>query len=336
MYIYKWDPELSNPTQNQATSLDMSTDTGTTHHRYSNISSNIQSFDSSTPPYQEALKNSGYDYKLNFDPQPPREKLPRNRNAIWFNKYSVNVVCKCTVSTSPPTSATNFLIAIDECFPKNNPLNKILNRNTLKLSYSCMPNIQNIISSHNKLVITKATQHNTTTHSACRMRMQLLQKKGTSKTRYLNHTSSFQNEKRKHGTELSKHIWPLKQSNSQHSIRWKIIKKCQPYSNRTKRCNLCLYEKFIIYCHRELSSLNKRNELISICRHRKKHLLCNQWFSILVTRTKRNITTTWRHLPNKHLKFYWNNTRRNIHLTSVTSFALAIRNKFVVNKVLMK
>ena len=158
MYIYKWDPELSNPTQNQATSLDMSTDTGTTHHRYSNISSNIQSFDSSTPPYQEALKNSGYDYKLNFDPQPPREKRPRNRNAIWFNPpYSVNV-------------ATNighkFLKAIDECFPKNHPLNKILNRNTLKLSYSCMPNIQNIISSHNKLVLTKAAQQHTA-HAEC-------------------------------------------------------------------------------------------------------------------------------------------------------------------------
>ena len=123
------------------------------NRRLSNISSNKQSFDSSTPLYQEALKNSGYDYKLNFDPQPQREKRPRNRNAIWFNPpYSVNV-------------ATNighkFLKAIDECFPKNHPLNKILNRNTLKLSYSCMPNIQNIISSHNKLVLTKAAQQHT-------------------------------------------------------------------------------------------------------------------------------------------------------------------------------
>ena len=92
----------------------------------------------------------------------------------------------------------------------------------------------------------------------------------------LNDVISFRNEKRKRATELSKHIWSLKQSNTRHSIRWKIIKKCQPYSNRTKRCNLCLYEKFIIICHPELSSLNKRNELISTCRHRKKHLLCNQ------------------------------------------------------------
>ena len=87
---------------------------------------------------------------------------------------------------------------------------------------------------------------------------------GTFKTRYLNHTSSFRNKKSKkrHSLELSKHIWSLKESNTRFSIKWKIIKKCQPCSNKTKRCNLCLYEKLIIIRHPELSSLNKRNELI--------------------------------------------------------------------------
>ena len=42
-----------------------------------------------------------------------------------------------------------FLNMIDECFPKSHRLHKIFNRNTLKLSYSCM---QNIISSYNKLM----------------------------------------------------------------------------------------------------------------------------------------------------------------------------------------
>ena len=95
----------------------------------------------------------------------------------------------------------------------------------------------------------------------------------TFKTRYLNHTSSFRNKTKKHATELSKHIWKLKDSNTPYIINWKIIKKSQPYSNKTKRCNLCLSEKFIIIYHPELSSLNKRNELISACRHRKKYLL---------------------------------------------------------------
>ncbi len=39
--------------------------------RLSNISSDRQSFESAIPPYQEALKNSGHDYKLHYNPQPP-------------------------------------------------------------------------------------------------------------------------------------------------------------------------------------------------------------------------------------------------------------------------
>ena len=91
--------------------------------RLSNISSDRRSFDSAAPPYQEALKKSGLDYNLKYNPQPPKPKRHRNRNVIWFNPpYSVNV-------------ATNighkFLQAVDECFPPNHCLNKIFNRNTL-------------------------------------------------------------------------------------------------------------------------------------------------------------------------------------------------------------
>ena len=43
----------------------------------------------------------------------------------------------------------------------------------------------------------------------------------------------------------------------------------------SKRCNLCLKEKFLIICRPELSTLNKRNELVSSCLHRNKALLCN-------------------------------------------------------------
>ena len=99
---------------------------------------------------------------------------------------------------------------------------------------------------------------------------------GPFKTRFNNHTSSFRNPQHKHATELSTYIWNLKESNTPYSIKWRIIKQCRPYSNKTKKCNLCLYEKFVIICHPELSSLNTRNELISTCRHRKKQLLSSQ------------------------------------------------------------
>ena len=38
--------------------------------RLSNISSDKRSFGAAIPPYQEALRRSGYNYKLNYNPQP--------------------------------------------------------------------------------------------------------------------------------------------------------------------------------------------------------------------------------------------------------------------------
>ena len=51
-----------------------------------------------------------------------------------------------------------FLSLIDVHFPKSNPLHKIFNRNTIKLSYSCMPSVRTIISNHNKLELNKPEQ----------------------------------------------------------------------------------------------------------------------------------------------------------------------------------
>ena len=38
-------------------------------------------------------------------------------------------------------------------FPKNNPLSKIFNKNTVKISYSCTRNIKSIILGHNKQIL---------------------------------------------------------------------------------------------------------------------------------------------------------------------------------------
>ena len=95
------------------------------------------------------------------------------------------------------------------------------------------------------------------------------------KTRYRNHTASFRHAKHKNSTELSKHTWNLKDNNIDHFISWRILSSNSPYSSSSKRCNLCLKEKFLIICRPELSTLNKRNELVSSCRHRNKALLRN-------------------------------------------------------------
>ena len=97
----------------------------------------------------------------------------------------------------------------------------------------------------------------------------------TFKTRYNGHNSTFRNANQRYSTTLSSYVWILKDSDIPHTIHWKIIAKCKPYSNNTRRCNLCLHEKFLIICRPDMSSLNKRNELIGTCRHSKKFLLCN-------------------------------------------------------------
>ena len=49
--------------------------------------------------------------------------------------------------------ARNFLRLIDKHFPKTNKLHKIFNRNTVKVSYSCMGNVRSSISRHNKHIL---------------------------------------------------------------------------------------------------------------------------------------------------------------------------------------
>ena len=104
------------------------------------------------------------------------------------------------------------------------------------------------------------------------------------KTRWRNHQMSFKHEKRRNDTELSKYLWKLKEKKEGYSISWKIIAKAKAYSNTTKRCNLCITEKFFILSNPQMATLNKRNELISNSRHRRKYILKYSWnFSIFLS-----------------------------------------------------
>ena len=95
------------------------------------------------------------------------------------------------------------------------------------------------------------------------------------KSRFANHKQSFRNETYSNQTELSKHVWQLKNAKVDYTITWKILDRAQSYSNATKRCKLCTLEKFYIICKQKLATLNKRTELASTCRHANKFLLKN-------------------------------------------------------------
>ena len=68
---------------------------------------------------------------------------------------------------------------------------------------------------------------------------------------------------------MSMFIWKLKKEEKQFKIKWKVIDKAKSFNPVTKRCNLCLKEKFYIIFKPELGSLNQRNELGSACRHKR-------------------------------------------------------------------
>ena len=96
------------------------------------------------------------------------------------------------------------------------------------------------------------------------------------KLRYRNHIKSFRHEIYQKETELSKYVWMLKNQNLKYSITWNILKQTSGYNKTSKICNLCISEKLEICKYRDKNLLlNKRNELISKCRHENKHLLAN-------------------------------------------------------------
>ncbi len=51
--------------------------------------------------------------------------------------------------------ARNFLQLIDKHFPNTNPQHKIFNQNTVKVSYTGMPNIKSSMSCHNSQILSK-------------------------------------------------------------------------------------------------------------------------------------------------------------------------------------
>ena len=115
--------------------------------RLSEISANEEIFQKAAPTYQEALDSSGYKHQLKFEP-PQEEKTKhasRKRRVIWFNPpFSQNVATNI---------GKKFLRIIDEHFPPSSPLHKIFNRNTIKISYRCTPNLGKTISAHNSRIL---------------------------------------------------------------------------------------------------------------------------------------------------------------------------------------
>ena len=97
----------------------------------------------------------------------------------------------------------------------------------------------------------------------------------TFKERLANHNYTFEHKEHSNKTELSKYIWTLKDNKKDFNINWQILKRAISYTGGSKRCNLCLEEKFCILKENQNCLLNKRMEIISTCRHRKEFRVNN-------------------------------------------------------------
>ena len=265
--------------------------------RLSMLSSNEEIFNRAIPPYQDALKKAGHKYKLKFRPNQRKSNRnrARKRNTIWYNPP----FCR-SIKTQ---IGKRFFHILDTCFPPSNPLSKIFNRHTVKLSYSCMPNMGKLISGHNKKLIktenTTEREANCRDPTQCPLGQECLTKdviyqaqvkradKDTVekyvgltstpfKLRWSNHKVSFTHPSRQNETKLSTYIWDLKRQGIAFELNWKILEKSNSYSPSTKKCWLCIKEKYFILFKPKEATINMRHEFFSPCPHKAKYKLSQQ------------------------------------------------------------
>ena len=278
--------------------------------RLRTLSSSKEIFDQAKIHYQEALERSGYKHILKYEDDQAdnsgevnHQKRNRKRNIIWFNPpYSKSVTTNV---------GRYFLKLLDKHFPKTHKFRKIFNKNNVKVSYSCLPSVKSKVNQHNKNVLQKVCEETSKEEvrtcscprdAECPLHNNCLEKdiqysaelssnlpnygtkvyKGicatTWKERHYNHNKSFKDVKYEQDTELSKEIWRIKRKGGEYTIKWTKDANHRSYKPEGKRCHLCDNEKLAIALYDGKNLLNKRNEIISRCRHRFKYKLKNLIF----------------------------------------------------------
>ena len=240
-----------------------------------NLSWNENEFNKAKPLYESALNSSGFNCSMKFKAPVENARRNRNRKVIWFNPpYSLNV--KTNIGKV-------FLKLVRKHFPRSHKLSKIFNLNTIKISYSSMPNVKNLIKQHNSKILNKDRDKiqrpcNCRIKESCPLNGKCLHQcmvykaevstnttykeyygasEGEFKSRYNNHTQSFRNISHINDTELFKYLWKLKANETDYHLKWSIKSYASRYKWGTRRYDLFLTEKMIIvladYWTKELS-----------------------------------------------------------------------------------
>ena len=129
------------------------------------ISSSKQEFLEAKDEYEKALKDAGctevlkYEPNNNNTPQATKKKRKRQRRITWYNHpYSKNVATNI---------GKEFFDLVRIHFLPQHPLHKLFNKNTIKLSYSCMINMDNLIKAHSNKILRKEEAKHTSQIRQC-------------------------------------------------------------------------------------------------------------------------------------------------------------------------
>ena len=165
----------------------------------SKISSGEKEFEQAKPAYEEALSKSGYRSTLSHSPTDTVIKhRNRSRNIIWFNPpFSKHV--KSNIGKE-------FLKLVQKHFTKNHKLRKVCDKNNIKVSYSCMPNVGSIINNHNQRILELAQASEEEKPCNCRNK-QLCPLNGRCNTRCIVYKAEISN----------KHVTPVLASGGANS-----------------------------------------------------------------------------------------------------------------------
>ena len=172
----------------------------------------------------------------------------------------------------------------------------------MKLSYRRMPNMAQAVANHNSKLLGEGTveeprcncrggQPNCPVDGKCQTEGVIYEATVTEvisrnketytglttrrfKDRLYEHNTNMNNSKHRTETALSSHIWNLKDKGIQYELRWRLKDRATPYNPASKRCRLCLKEKWHILYKADGATLNRRSEIFNSCMH-KSNLLSN-------------------------------------------------------------
>ena len=94
------------------------------------------------------------------------------------------------------------------------------------------------------------------------------------KKRYRKHKTCLEDEFAEGHTRLTTQFWIEKNAGNNPVVTWKYLERNVPTFNPvTKKCRLCLREKFTIVLRPDLATLNSRQEIFGHCRHMNFELI---------------------------------------------------------------